>query len=79
MLYPGAAIMIFVLGGLGSAATFAAYNTAEELGPTLSGKDFMPAPPPYPPLPRFFFTKQEELKRALTLKEFAPHEEMTWQ
>lgn len=79
MIYPGAAIMIFVLGGLGSAATFTAYNAAQELGPELSGKDFMPAPPPYPPLPRFVFSKQEQIRDALRLKHFAPPSDVEWQ
>ncbi|MBA7715125.1 hypothetical protein ES703_124165 [subsurface metagenome] len=66
MLDPETLLIVGVIGGLGSAGTFAAYNYAAKAGPKLTMKDLLPMPPPYPPVPRFLFTKPEllaELRR----------------
>ena len=78
MLDPETGLILFIVGGLGAAASFTAYDAAERLGPQLTPSDFLPAPPPYPPLPRLFFTKQREVREALAIKDMPIKEEVTW-
>jgi len=56
-------IIVGVIGGLGSIATYGAFHYAEKLGPNLTLADLLPALPPNPPVPRFFLTKPELLEK----------------
>jgi len=79
MLDPETGLILFVVGGLGAVTSFTAYDAAERLGPQLTTSDFLPAPPPYPPLPRLFFNKRSELIEALAIKEMPMKKEVSWQ
>jgi hypothetical protein len=57
MLDPETGLILFVVGGIGTVASFIAYKEAQTIGASLSAEDLLPALPPYPPLPRFVFTK----------------------
>jgi len=64
---PETLIIVGVIGGVGAAATYGAFQYAEKLRPELSLTDLRPA---FPwegfPLPIFFYTKPEllaELRR----------------
>jgi len=66
MLDPETGLIIFIVGGIGTVASFAAYKAAGQIGSKIEATDLLPAPFPYPPLPRFFFAKPEvfaELRR----------------
>jgi len=66
MLDPETGIILFIVGGIGTIATFSLFKASERLGPKISASDLLPMPPPYPPVPRFIFTKPEllaELRR----------------
>ncbi|MBA7543919.1 hypothetical protein ES705_36263 [subsurface metagenome] len=39
-------------------ATYTGFKVAERLGPELEAGDLLPAPFPYPPLPRFLYNKE---------------------
>ena len=54
-LDPETGIIMFVVGGVGAVVSFAAFKMAEEVGPKIGAGDLLPAPFPYPPLPRFVF------------------------
>jgi len=63
---PEILLIVGVVGGIGAAATYATFQYAEKAGPKLEVKDLLPMPPPYPPVPRFLYTKPEllaELRR----------------
>ena len=62
MLELPTAALIFVVGGVGTVATFTGFKIAREIGPQLEASDFLPMPPPYPPLPRFMYEKPELLQ-----------------
>lgn len=55
MLDPETGLILFLVAGLAGVATYSAYDFAEKAGPKLEAGDFLPAPPPYPPLPRFLY------------------------
>ncbi|MHA1812893.1 MAG: hypothetical protein ACTSYX_05590 [Candidatus Thorarchaeota archaeon] len=57
MIDPETGLIIFVVAGVGSLVTFATYDIATKIGPQLESGDLLPMPPPYPPLPRFVYTK----------------------
>jgi len=62
MLDPETGLILFVVGGIGTIATFTLFKTAEEAGPKLTLGDLLPlAPWEGPPLPRFTKTKPELL------------------
>lgn len=67
MLDPETGIILFIVGGIGTIATFTLFKTAEEAGPKLTIGDLRPCLPwEGLPLPRFFYTKPElieELRR----------------
>ena len=50
-------LVVGVVGGFGAAGTFVAFHIAEKIGEDITSDDFRPMPPPYPPLPRFLYTK----------------------
>lgn len=63
---PETILIVGLVGGLGAAATYSTFHLAERAGPKLAIKDLLPMPPPYPPVPRFLYTKPEllaELRR----------------
>ena len=57
MINPVTGGIIFLIGGVGTVATFTAFKVAREVGPKIEPSDLLPMPPPAPPLPRFMFTK----------------------
>jgi len=59
MVDPETGFLLFIVGGIGTVATFTAFKAAEKIGPKVGPNDLLPMPPPYPPLPRFLFTKPE--------------------
>lgn len=61
MLDPETGLIMFIVGGIGALVSFGAFKIAQEVGPEISAKDLLPMPPPYPPVPRFFYTKPEVL------------------
>jgi len=61
MLDPETGLILFVVGGVGTVATFTAFKVAQQIGPQIEARDLLPAPFPYPPVPRFLFTKTEVL------------------
>uniref|UniRef100_A0A6M3M356 Uncharacterized protein n=1 Tax=viral metagenome TaxID=1070528 RepID=A0A6M3M356_9ZZZZ len=61
MLDPETGLILFVVGGIGTVASFAAFKVAEQMGPQIEAKDLLPSPFPYPPVPRFLFKKPEVL------------------
>ena len=63
MLDPETGLLLFILGGIGTVASFSAFKFAEDAGPYLEAKDLLPMPPPYPPLPRFLYTKPNLLQQ----------------
>lgn len=66
LLDPETALILFVVGGVFSVATFTLYKTAEEAGPRLSAPDLLPAPPwEGLPIPRGFYTKPEVMSNIL--------------
>jgi len=58
---PETILIVGIVGGLGAAATYTTFHYAEKAGPKLEAKDWLPMPPPYPPVPRFLYTKPELL------------------
>ena len=64
-LDPGTLLIIGVVTGVGGAVTYSAFHLAEKTGSKLTATDLLPAPPPYPPLPRFLYNKElmESLRR----------------
>lgn len=65
MLDPETGLILFVVGGFGTVASFIAYKEAQTIGSRLTAEDLLPAPPPYPPIPRFLITKQQVVQAAL--------------
>ena len=61
---PETLLFIGVIGGIGAAATYGAFQYAEKGVPKLTINDLLPMPPPYPPVPRFLYNK--ELLESLT-------------
>ena len=59
MLDPETGLFLFILGGIGTVASFSAFAAAEKLGPKIVASDLLPMPFPYPPLPRFLYSKPE--------------------
>jgi len=55
MLDPGTGLIMFIVGGIGTVVSFTAFKVAQQIGPNISPEDLLPAPPPYPPLPRFLY------------------------
>ncbi len=62
MLELPTAALIFVVGGVGTVATFTGFKIAREIGPQLEPRDLLPMPPPWPPVPRFIYEKPELLQ-----------------
>lgn len=57
MVDPETGLLLFIVGGIGTVASFSAFKVAERLGPKIQPSDLLPMPPPYPPLPRFLYLK----------------------
>jgi len=58
LIDPETGLILFILGGIGTVVSFSAFKAAEEIGPNIEANDLLPAPFPYPPVPRFFFKKE---------------------
>lgn len=57
---------VFIIGGVGAAASYVIYRAVDEAGPELQPGDLLPAPPwEGPPLPRFMFRRPEVTTKAL--------------
>ena len=67
MLDPETGLFLFIIGGIGTVASFTLFKTAEEAGPKLTMGDLRPAAPwEGLPLPVFLYKKPEliaELRR----------------
>jgi len=65
MFNPATLLIVGVITGVGGAVTYSAFHYAEKTGPKLTATDLLPMPPPYPPVPRFFYNKElmESLRR----------------
>ncbi|MBA7627465.1 hypothetical protein ES703_34927 [subsurface metagenome] len=67
MLDPETGLIMFIVGGIGTVVSFAAFKTAQQIGPKLTINDLRPCLPwEGLPLPRFVYTKPEllaELRR----------------
>ena len=63
MIDPKTGLILFIVGGIGTVATFTLFKTAETAGPKLTASDIIPA---FPwegwPLPRAVYTKPELLE-----------------
>ena len=59
---PVMALVIFIVTGIGGVVSFGAFDLAHKLSPMLEAEDMLPMPPPYPPVPRFIYTKPEVLE-----------------
>ena len=58
MLDPETGLILFIVGGIGTIATFTLFKTAEEAGPKLTMGDLRPAAPwEGLPIPIFFYKK----------------------
>ncbi|MBA7660135.1 hypothetical protein ES703_68134 [subsurface metagenome] len=67
LIAPGFAIVVAMVGAVGAVAGASAFEVGRKIGGKLETEDLIPMPPPYPPLPRFLYTKPEllaELKRS---------------
>ncbi len=64
MLNPEMVAAIFVIGGVGAAASYVVYRAVDAAGPDLEPGDLLPAPPwEGPPVPRFMVRKPEILAK----------------
>lgn len=64
---PQSALIVGVVGGFGAAVTYILFKVADVVGPELSFKNLLPAPPPNPPIPRFMTkSKAETVKSSIT-------------
>lgn len=65
MLDPETGLIMFIVGGIGTVVSFAAFKTAQQIGPKIKASDLLPMPPPYLPLPRFLYKPEllAELRR----------------
>ena len=62
MLDPETGLFLFIVGGIGTVASFTLFKTAEEAGPKLTMGDLRPAAPwEGLPLPVFLYKKPELL------------------
>jgi len=62
-LDPGTGLIMFIVGGVGTVVSFAAFKTAQQVGPKLTINDLRPCLPwEGLPLPIFFYTKPELLE-----------------
>lgn len=63
MLDPETGLIMFIVGGIGTVVSFAAFKTAQQIGPKLTIGDLRPCLPwEGLPLPRFVYTKPELLE-----------------
>ena len=64
-LDPGTGLIMFIVGGIGTVVSFAAFKVAQEAGPKLTINDLRPCLPwEGLPLPRFVYTNPEVLAEA---------------
>lgn len=61
---PGVTLAVIgLIGGIGAAGTYLSFHVGEEIGDELQPQDLLPMLPPYPPLPRFVYTKPHLVER----------------
>lgn len=49
--------LVGVIGGITAIGTYILYKMIDVVGTQAGPKDMLPAPPPYPPIPRFLLNK----------------------
>ena len=70
IIAPVTALVLFVVGGIGSVAGFIAFQQAEKAGNSLTITDLLPASPfQGPPVPRGVLIKPEAFKALVRGKE----------
>lgn len=62
LLPPAFALVVGIVGAIGAIAGATALKVGRKIGGQLDEEDLLPMPPPYPPFPRFVYTKPELLK-----------------
>ncbi len=62
LLPPAFALVVGIVGAIGAIAGATALKVGRKIGGQLDEEDLLPMPPPYPPIPRFVYTKPELLK-----------------
>ncbi|MBA7703487.1 hypothetical protein ES703_112273 [subsurface metagenome] len=62
LLPPAFALVVGIVGAIGAIAGATALKVGRKIGGQLDEEDLLPMPPPYPPIPRFIYTKPELLK-----------------
>ncbi len=66
MIDPESALFWFLVTGTLGVVSKVAWNVSTRIGTEIKAGDLLPMPPPYPPVPRFLYTKPEllaELRR----------------
>lgn len=63
LLPPAFALIVGIVGAVGAIAGATALKVGRKLGGQLDEEDLLPLPPPYPPVPRFIYTKPEVLEQ----------------
>jgi len=59
LLPPAFALVVGTVGAIGAIVGATALKVGREIGGQLDEEDLLPMPPPYPPIPRFLYTKPE--------------------
>ena len=62
LLPPAFALVVGIVGAIGAIVGATALKVGGKIGGQLDEEDLLPMPPPYPPIPRFVYTKPELLK-----------------
>jgi len=61
LLPPAFALIVGIVGAIGAIAGATALKVGRKVGGQLDEEDLLPMPFPYPPVPRFLYTKPELL------------------
>lgn len=65
MVSPEMVAAVFIIGGIGAAASYVIYRAVDAIGPDLEPGDLLPAAPwQGPPVPTFMLLKPELLNKA---------------
>ena len=62
LLPPAFALIVGIVGAVGAVAGATAFKVGRKLGDQLDEDDLLPMPPPFPPVPRFLYTKPEVMR-----------------
>lgn len=60
---PESVAIVAVIGAIGTAATYIAFKLASVLGGETKVEDWLPLPPPSPPIPRFLIKRPELIEK----------------